>query len=446
MNILLATYNYYPYNYGGTEVYVSGLASYLQQQGHNVTIIAGMPPEAFQQHAVYYEDDQLKTVKYFHDGIDVVGVILKENSTTDIYTKFRTQWVHSFTEVLKKILEQKWDVLHIHANTSAIGRSLINAAKTHSNNIKIIASYHLPVSCVKGTLLFANTMKPCTVKPSVTICTACCISTKFGLPIQLTKLLATVSPQIAGESMPTPIRLKFLVKQFIQSFTSFDDDVNLWHVFSQQMKDILEINGVAEKKICLLRHGVKPVFLESGIASVLQKKKKQVKVFLFAARFNKLKGFLTLMKAWCSMMETSSRELWMVGENETVDEEISNYITAAAQRKDIKWLGIKTQEELAVIMRKVHCTIIPSEWIEIGPLVFHEAIAAGSDVIASDIGGCRELVLQYKNKSSMFETANVKSLKEKIIEFEYSGKTEQPQTQLQNHEAVLQSYYNINSN
>ena len=446
MNILLATYSYYPYNYGGTEVYVSGLASYLKEQGHHVTIIAGMPPEAFQQHAVYFEDDQLKTVKYIQDGIDVVGMVLKENRTTDIYTKFREQWVYSWTAALKKISQQQWDLLHIHANTSAIGRSLINAAKTHSNTIKIIASYHLPVSCVKGTLLFANTMKPCTVKPSVTICTACCISTKFGLPIQATKLLAAIMPELAEEKLPTPLRLKFLVKQFIHSFTSFDNDVNLWHVFSQQMKDILEINGVAEKKIFLLRHGVKPVFLESGIASVLQRKEQQVKVFLFAARFNKLKGFITLMKAWCSLIQTSGRELWMVGEKQTVDEEISNYITAAAHRNDIKWLGIKTQKELAVIMSKVHCTIIPSEWIEIGPLVFHEAIAAGTDVIASDIGGCRELVLQYKNKSSMFVTANVQSLKKTIIEFTYSGKTEQPQTQLQNYEAVLQSYYHISSN
>ena len=446
MNILLATYSYYPYNYGGTEVYVSGLASYLKQQGHHVTIIAGIPPEAFKQHAVYYEDHQLKTVKYIYNGVEIVGMVLKENSTTDIYKKFREQWVQSWNAILKKISQQQWDLLHIHANTSAIGRSLIKAAKTHSKNIKIIASYHLPISCVKGTLLFANTMKPCTVKPSVTICTACCISTKLGLPIQITKFLATVSPHIEAEDMPTPIRLKFLVKQFINSFTSFDKDVNLWHVFSQQIKSILEINGVVENKIFLLKHGVKPVFFEGEKTSVLLRKEQHVKVFLFAARFDKLKGFLTLMKAWCSLLETSDKELWMVGEKQTDNEEITNCIANATHRNDIKWLGIKTQEELAVIMTKVHCTIIPSEWIEIGPLVFHEAIAAGTDVIASDIGGCRELVLQYKNKSRMFVTANVQSLKETIIKFTYSGKTEQPQTQLQNYEAVLQSYYNISSN
>ena len=427
-------------------MYVSGLASYLKEQGHSVTILAGMPPEAFEQHSIYYEDDQLKTVKYLHNGVEIVGMVLKENSTTDIYTKFREQWVHSWTAVLKKISQQHWDLLHIHANTSAIGRSLIRAAKTHSKKIKIIASYHLPISCVKGTLLFANSMKTCTVKPSATICTACCISTNFGLPLQVTKLLAAIMPHLAEEKLPTSIRLKFLIKQFINSFNAFANEVNLWHVFTQQMKTVLEINGVSEKKIFLLRHGVKPVFLENEIASVLQRKEQHLKVFLFAARFYKLKGFITLLNAWCSMIETPGRELWMVGEKQTDDDEITNCIALATYRKDIKWLGIKTQEELAVIMSKVHCTIIPSEFIEIGPLVFHEAIASGSDVIASDIGGCRELVLQYKNKSSMFVIANVQSLKDKIINFKYSGKTEQPQTQLQNYEAVLQSYYNISSN
>ena len=446
MKILLATYSYYPYNYGGTEVYVSGLASFLSKQGHSITIIASMPPKAFEDHPVFYEDKQLKTLKYNNDGIEIIGVVLNNQTTEEIYTKFRSLWVESWMGVLKKNKNEFWDVLHIHANTSAIGRSLIQAAKTHSKSIQIIASYHLPISCVKGTLLFANTMKICTVKPSITVCTACCISTKIGLPIQVTKILAALMPQLAEERWPTPIRLKFLIKRFIHSFNSFDNEVNLWHVFSQQMKAVLEINGVSKKKISLFRHGVKPVFLKNSLASVLLRKEQQVKVFLFAARFDKVKGFATLMKAWCSLMETSGRELWMVGEKQSDDEEITNSMASATYRKDIKWLGIKTQEELAIIMGKVHCTIIPSEWIEIGPLVFHEAIAAGSDVIASDIGGCRELVLQYNNKSSMFVTANVQSLKEKIIEFKFSGKTDEPQTQLQNYEAVLQSYYNINSN
>ena len=133
----------------------------------------------------------------------------------------------------------------------------------------------------------------------------------------------------------------------------------------------------------------------------------------------------------------------MAGEEQTSDEDVTWLIGKASQRKDIEWLGAKNQEGLSSVMKKVHCTIIPSEWVEIGPLVFHEAIAAGSDVIASDMGGCKELANLYKSKSGLFNTGNVNSLRKKIIEFKYSGKAEVPLTQLQNYQQVLQSYNEV---
>ncbi|MEJ7587807.1 MAG: hypothetical protein WKI04_09640 [Ferruginibacter sp.] len=52
LKVLIATYSYYPYNWGGTEVYISGLVSFLKEQGHFVAIIAGMPPAAYGDHTV----------------------------------------------------------------------------------------------------------------------------------------------------------------------------------------------------------------------------------------------------------------------------------------------------------------------------------------------------------------------------------------------------------
>ncbi len=63
-------------------------------------------------------------------------------------------------------------------------------------------------------------------------------------------------------------------------------------------------------------------------------------------------------------------------------------------------MGPKTQLELLDIYRQVHCVIIPSEWFEIGPLVFHEAISAQCNIIASDIGGCAELGNYYKAETT----------------------------------------------
>ena len=440
MNLLLATYSFYPYQWGGTEVYVTGLAKYLNQQGNNVIIIAGTTPEAFINYPVFYEDEQLKTVQYFFEEIMVVGVIMKNRNTTEIYSKFRAEWAESWIKLLQLLPVQQWDILHMHANTAAIGRSLIEAGKQHSKYIKIVASYHIPNSCVKGTLLYGNTNTACIVKPSVEICTACSISSKTQWPIHITKAFSLLIPVIQSEKWPTSFRLKFLVSQFISGFKSFDAAVDMWQVFSDQIKNILSLNGIPQKKIVQLRHGVNELFFLNDV-QLYQSKSEQVEnVFLYVGRFDKFKGFYTLLKSWMSLPENNTKVLWIMGENQSADPQTEAYIQQAAHRKDINWLGKLPQEKIAGLMQQAHCAIIPSEWVEIGPLVFHEAIAAGCDVITTNIGGCRELADRYSKKSQLYEPGNVDQLAKLITDFKYSGSKETPVTQTQHYQKVLQSY------
>ena len=91
-------------------------------------------------------------------------------------------------------------------------------------------------------------------------------------------------------------------------------------------------------------------------------------------------------------------------------------------------------------MQYVHCTIIPSEWVEIGPLVFHEAISKGSDVIAADIGGCKVLAELYSAKSNLFTAGNIESLQYAIGNFKYSGITLPIITQSENYKMVESQY------
>ena len=440
MNILLATYSFYPYSFGGTEVYVSGLAYFLMGQGHRVHIIAGMPPQAFNEHPIFYEDDQLKTIQYSNSGVYVTGVILKDETTGEIYKKYRPDWVNSWQAVLNKISMEPWDIIHLHAHTSATGEALLRAVKNHSPVIKVMASYHVPISCVKGTLLIGNSMKACNVKPAVAICTACFISSKQHWSLSFSKTITALMPPLHNEQLPTTIRLKYLVKQFIDSFAAFNYLVNGWHVFSEQVKAILRLNGIEENKIFLLRHGVNPVFYKEKIKEEDERINKKPVIFLYPSRAEKLKGFLTLLKAWCSLPERADSQLWITGENQSNDKDIKTWIAVASARQDIKWIGVKTQEELAGIMSVVHCSLIPSEWLEIGPLVFHEAIAAGSNVIASDMGGCKELSVIYPTGSTLFEAGSPGSLAEKINAFIYKSPAEKPANSLENYKQVLNSY------
>lgn len=399
-----------------------------------------MAPQAFIDHPVFYEDDQLKTVQYFFEEIMVIGVIMKDTNTTEIYSKFRTSWVPSWLKLLQQLPVQQWDILHMHANTAAIGRSLVMASKLHSNKIAVVASYHIPTSCVKGTLLYGNSNIACTIKPAVEICTACFISSRTQWPIKVTKLLSSLIPMLPSEKWQTSIRLKFLVSQFINGFTSFDAAIDVWQVFSAQIKNILLLNDVSSKKIVQLTHGINEVFFSDDVQSYQDRMEQQGNVFLYVGRFDKFKGLYTLLKSWNSLPENNSKVLWIVGENQSADPETEKYIQQAAHRKDINWMGKLPQEKIAEVMQQAHCIIIPSEWVEIGPLVFHEAIAAGCDVIATNIGGCQELAKLYPTKSQLYEPGNVGELAKKITDFRYSGIKEIPVTQTGHYQKVLQLY------
>ncbi|MEJ7587808.1 MAG: glycosyltransferase [Ferruginibacter sp.] len=389
---------------------------------------------------LFYEDDQLTTIQYEHNEVSVIGVVTKDETKKEIYRKFRKEWVQSWYAVLEKMAIEEWDLLHIHANTSSVGEALIKAVKLNSSRVKIVASYHLPVSCSKGTLLFANTMHGCEVKPAINICTACFISSKQQWPLGIAKVISAFMPMPSSEKLPTALRIKYLVKQFIRSFDLFNKEVSLWHVFSQQIKSILLLNGVEEKKIFLLKHGVNRFFFEDGDQASLKRLLSSCTIFIYAARFDRAKGFGTLLKAWCNLPDSKDRNLWIIGEQQTDDEQITDCIQQASVRNDITWLGAKSQEELSLIMKEAHCVIIPSECEEIGPLVFHESISAGCDVIASDIGGCRELAGIYDKKTGVFEPGNVARLLEMIQQFKYSGLKEVPLSQTQNYQLVLASY------
>ena len=440
MNILLSTYSYYPYNWGGTEVYVAGLVSYLKKQGNHVMVIAGMPPEAFNDHGIFYEDDQLKTVMYTDKNTDVIGVVLKNAQLTEIYSKYRAEWERSWMNILKRFENIEWDILHVHGITSAIGEPLIKAVKDHSTNVKIFASYHVPVSCVKGTLMYANSLKECNVKPGTNTCTACILSEKTQLPIWITKSVAGLMPLLYVERIAAKYRIKTLVKIFFDSWSRLDHLIDQWQVFSNKIELVMQDAGISRSKIQLIRHGVNPVFIATEAEKKSRETVNKSVIFLYASRFEKAKGFITLLDAWLKMPFSKDRILYMVGDNQTGTVEEESLINKSLKRPDIQWLGRQSNEGIAGIMKKAQCVIIPSQCLEIGPLVFHEAIAAGANVIASDIGGCKELGGIYPEVSFLFVTGNAEQLKELITNFVYHPVKNKPELQEANYENVCISY------
>ncbi len=402
-----------------------------------------MPERAFEEHPLLYEDEDVKTLLYTHHEINIIGIILKNETITEYYRKYRKNWVGSWAKILEQYSEIKFDILHLHGFTSPIGRALVEAIKQHSSLVKIFASFHVPVTCAKGTLLFANKKKECRVTANRFICAACTISDKSNMPLPIAKVITKLLPGQLGETYPTSIRIKFLVSEFVKSFHTVNQHIDSWFVFSDQVQKNLLLNGVVANKINLIRHGVNIVYTLPDKDFLVKRLAKKPIIFLYAGRFDKVKGFHTLLKAWSLLKEDSNRVLKIIGDNQSGNEEINIDLFTVSKRSDVKLLGLQKPEELAAIMKESHCVIIPSEWIEIGPLLFHEAIATGCDVIAANLGGCAELASFYKSKTNLFESGNAKDLSKSIENFSYSGLRIPVNVEENNYAEVLKSYKDL---
>lgn len=108
---------------------------------------------------------------------------------------------------------------------------------------------------------------------------------------------------------------------------------------------------------------------------------------LFAGRISQEKGVATLLKAW----ETHYPGLRLLIAG---DGPISGMLTAYRDSQGpICWLGHQNAEALAKLMANAEMLVIPSECYEGFPMVLVEAYARGLPIVASRLGGLRELVV-----------------------------------------------------
>ena len=407
MNILLATHNYYPYNYGGTEVYVASLAQYLVKLNHEVSIVAAVNNEAFNIHPVIFEDKNLKVCKYHYQDINVFGVQYKKITTQQIYSRQSHQHQNSWSQLisLNDVLKNI-NLLHVHGFTPTIGLDLIYALKANNRSIKVVSSYHTAISCAKETLLFANTL---TEQHRNVDDVADMFSYRLNIPYYLAKIISIILPNINISFLPSIFNLKNLTWLILNSFKKLDELTDEWWVYSEGIQKHLIVKGIAADKLIFERHGIASFFINNERISVPPYK------FLYSGRTIKSKGFHTLLNAWLKLKESTDEELWITGYPVSEDKKTQALIKQTSKRKDIIWLGSLNQQEIAKIYLSVNTVIIPSEVYEIGPLVFHEAIASGCSVISSDIGGCKELAEYYHNSATTFKAGDATDLSEKII-------------------------------
>ncbi len=141
--------------------------------------------------------------------------------------------------------------------------------------------------------------------------------------------------------------------------------------------------------------------------SIENKKKKYPHRFLFAGRFESVKGIDTLIQAWNGIRnDRKDWELCMIGNGS-----LHNYIKS---NSDIIVYNFMQPEVLVNEIENAGCYILPSRF-EPWALVLHEFSAAGLPIICSDVCGAAPLFVTPKYNGFTFKTCNVKDLEHKLL-------------------------------
>lgn len=415
MNIVIATFGYFPYSYGGTENYVYDQVNEFKKSHHNVTVISTLDklPKDLNH---FYEDEFIIGFKYIYEGVDVIGIYLKFKETSQLYDFDNNYLFESYINIIAEVSLRDIHVLQFNCFTSLINLNLYNAICQYNHEIKLIFCVHTAFFCMKGTLINSNDHKLCKVNINVNECFNC-----FYYDIEMASffnyLLINFSKnKVVKNILPLNKNKYKLFDKFISSVKKLNETVDQFVVYSELYKTALLNIGISSDKILINRHGISNDFQLHTSKNISDKT-----IFIYSGRLMKLKGIETLIKAWSLLNESEDRLLYLIFPGHSNGDIDAQLYLDFIQRKDVIVIEAPTKIELINCYHKAHCVIIPSEAIEIGPLVFHEAIFAGCNVITSSNNGSIELARYYDN-NDVIKIYNMKDelhLKNTIEAFRY---------------------------
>lgn len=172
---------------------------------------------------------------------------------------------------------------------------------------------------------------------------------------------------------------------------------------SEWMLDALVLNGVPADKLILLRQGIETEFADEAtrVASLKGKLHRREFRLLYLGRCHPDKGIDVLIKAVRTLSEELPLKLVIHGLcNSTEDSDYAATMRQlAAGDPRIAFEPPIARPQLAVTLARASAVAVPSNWMEMAPLVVLEAKAAGLPVIGSRIGGIAEFVREPEEGS-----------------------------------------------
>jgi glycosyltransferase involved in cell wall biosynthesis len=382
--------SYFPEHVGGTETYVQTLSTELEIQGHESRV-------------VWHTD-----LTSSQDGSAHVRRLPPHvaSSRSHIYGRSNGQAPPGFASFLR---EWRPDVVHFHAFTLGAGED--HARCCRAAEIPYVITYHTPtMSCPRGTLLEWGT-EVCDGRFDVRRCTRCTLHGR-GWP-KLASRVAALSP-IAHRSIPdswltTRISLPSLLAMGHERWQEFFGNAAHVVACAEFCREVLTVNGIAQDRITIQRQALPGDDRDRELRLPLEPPGRKAIRLGYFGRLTPEKGPDLLTPAVATLrgagLDVIGEWVGPVGEEDAFAKSMF-----ALGRPHVTYQGLKRGEELANWIRSCDLIVIPSRWLETGPLTLLEAWDQGTPVIGADRGGIRDFMLDAGLPECLFDPENVAAI------------------------------------
>lgn len=371
VDVLQIPFEYYPDPSGGTEVYVAALCRELAALGLVSAVAAPAAADA----------------GYGWEGVPVHRYAIPEGLVGAAPAATLAALKASFAAMLDRVRPR---LVHFHALSPGIDRHCADAVV--ERGLPLLLTYHTPtLSCPRGTMMAFGT-EPCDGRHRPTRCTACVGQRLTGhalLGAALASVPTAVSVrarrQLSGRA-GTALGLKAAVLRQQSNFEAVARAAQRVVAVCDWVRSVLQQQGLPAGRIVLSRQGLpqreRPTALPLSEQGPLR--------LCFFGRLDPTKGIELLFDALAAAPAVPvSLDLYGVCSDPAYRDRLA---ARAAQDSRIRLRPPVPSAAVARQMQDYDAVVVPSQWLETGPLVVLEAFAAGRPVIGSRLGGIAELV------------------------------------------------------
>jgi glycosyltransferase involved in cell wall biosynthesis len=361
MNILMVNWAWYPT--GGDWTYIESIKNIYELNGHNII--------PFSMH--HEKNISTPYDNYFIKNINYQKLNAEKNLKSGFDVLLKTIYSFEARKQIQLLLDKnKIDIVQLNSITNSITPSIIPIIKKKRIPIAWrILDYKL---ICPNAYLYNNNR----------ICEACFKHKYINCVLKKCKKNSFLASTVAA------------IGSYFYYIFPFDKNVDIYLFQSQFTRDMYVKFGYDVKKTHIIENpfdskGFHPNYIGKGY-------------ILYFGRLSKEKGVVTLLKA---MKELPDVELKIVGDGP----EYNNYTRYIIENsiKNVTFLGPKWNKDLEQIIEDCEFVIVPSEWYEPSPYVVLQSFSYGKPVVASNLGGLSDLILNNEN-GLLFNGGNIQEL------------------------------------